>query len=156
MTQERKDPASKISVVMSVYNGQSYLREAVESILNQTFTDFELILIDDGSTDATGEILDEYATRDARIILSRNQNNIGLTRSLNQGISMSRGKYIARMDADDVSRADRLSRQFEFLEKRPEVGVLGSGYQLMDGADNVAPRILQFPSSLSDLTYRRF
>ena len=131
---------------MPVYDGQSYLREAVESILNQTFTDFELILIDDGSTDSTGEMLGEYATRDARILLTRNQKNIGLTRSLNQGIAISRGEYIARMDADDVSRTDRLSRQLQFLEVHPEVGVLGCGFQLMDDSGKVPPKIGKVPT----------
>ena len=132
-------------MVMPVYNGQIYLRQAVESILNQTFTDLELILIDDGLTDGTAEILDEYANRDPRILLDRNPRNIGIARSLNRGIAMSQGEYIARMDADDVSRADRLSRQFQFMEARPEVGVLGCRCQLIDDAGNLAPKLSRVP-----------
>ena len=133
---------------------QPNLREAVESILNQTFTDFELILIDDGSNDATAEILDEYASRDARIILRRNQKNMGLARSLNQAISMSAGEYIARMDADDISLPDRLSQQRRFLETRPQVGVLGGAYQIIDSVGSISSPILNFPTEHNTLKWR--
>ena len=83
----------KISVVMSVYNGEQYLRESVDSILNQTFNDFEFIIINDGSTDKTQEILEEYSAKDNRIVLIH-QENVGLTKSLNKGISIAKGKYI--------------------------------------------------------------
>ena len=96
----------KVSVLMSVYNGERYLREAVESILNQTFTDFEFIIIDDGSTDSSRAILASFD--DPRIVLLQNETNIGLTRSLNEGLSLARGKYIARQDADDASLLERL------------------------------------------------
>ena len=101
----------KVSVVMSAYNGERYLREAVESILNQTFNDFEFIIIDDGSTNSTGQILSSYAAQDPRIVLIRNRENIGLTKSLNKGLALARGEYIARMDADDVSLPNRFSEQ---------------------------------------------
>lgn len=117
---------------MSVYNGERYLREAVESILNQTFTDFEFIIIDDGSTDSTWDILAEYATRDRRIVLMRNEENIGLTKSLNRGLRVARGKYIARQDADDISMPERLAKQVSVLDTRPQVVLVGASARQVD------------------------
>ena len=121
-----------VSVLMSVYNGEPYLRQAIESILDQSFADFEFIIVDDGSQDRTWDILREYAARDARIVLIQNEANIGLTRSLNKGLAQARGKYIARQDADDVSLPERLELQVRYLEKSPQVGVLGSWIQFID------------------------
>lgn len=120
----------KISVVMSVYNGEKYLREAVESILNQTFRDFELIIIDDGSTDGTAAILDSYT--DPRIVRLHNSQNIGLTRSLNRGLVVARGEFVARQDADDVSLPERLAIQIEYLQQHSHVGLLGTAYHVWD------------------------
>jgi glycosyltransferase involved in cell wall biosynthesis len=114
-----------VSVLMPVYNGENYLSEAVESILNQTFRDFELIIIDDGSTDRTAEILAEYERRDMRVRLY-SQARKGLIATLNRGIELSRGRYIARMDADDVSYPTRLEKQVAFLEAHLNVGVCGT------------------------------
>lgn len=122
----------EISVIMSVYDGQSCLLEAVESILNQTFKDFEFIIIDDGSTDRTPEILKEYARKDERIKIITNPKNIGLTKSLNQAIKEAKGKYIVRMDADDISLPERLEQQIEFMRKNPEAGLLGTTYYEMN------------------------
>ena len=108
---------------MSVYNGERYLVEAIESILNQTFTDFEFIIINDGSTDGTADILRSYKDRRIRIF---EQSNIGLTRSLNRGVALARGEYIARMDHDDLSMPERFARQVAFLDAHPEVGVVGT------------------------------
>ncbi len=114
-----------ISVVMSVYNGETYLREALDSILRQTFEDFEFLCIDDGSSDATPQILAEYAEADARVrVLS--QENRGLIASLNRGCREARGRLIARMDDDDVSHPERFEHQLAFLEAHPDVGVLGT------------------------------
>ena len=107
----RKSPA--ISVVMSVYNSATYLKDAIESILDQTFEDFEFIIIDDGSTDNSVDIIKSY--KDRRIVFLQNYKNIGLAKSLNKGISIARGKYIARMDADDISVQDRLKVQIDFI-----------------------------------------
>ena len=123
-------PSPLVSVVMSVYNGEKYLAEAIESILNQTFSDFEFIIIDDGSTDETEAILDGF--HNSRIIRCKNEQNIGLTRSLNKGLEMARGEYIARMDADDVSFPKRLAKQVDFLDSHTDIGVLGTGIQLVD------------------------
>jgi hypothetical protein len=120
-----------ISVVMSVFNGQAFLSEAIESILSQTFRNFEFLVIDDGSTDRTAEILADYASRDVRIRVMRHGNK-GRTASLNIGINLAAGKYIARMDADDVALPDRLRDQVEFLEQHPEVGLLGGAVELIN------------------------
>ena len=131
---------------MSVYNGERYLHEAVESILNQTFSDFEFIIIDDGSTDTTWKILNEYAQKDNRIILIKNNNNIGITRSLNKGLKVAKSQYIARMDADDVSLPDRLLKQITFMEAHPEIGVLGTWVECID-ENNVMLEKWHMPTS---------
>jgi len=118
-----------VSVVMSVYNGEKYLRESVESILNQTFSDFEFIIINDGSTDVSREILESY--HDERIVLVH-QENVGLTRALNKGLALAKGKYIARQDADDISRPERLEKQVAFMEAIPSVGLLGTRFEFID------------------------
>ena len=120
----------KVSVIMSVYNGEKYLREAVDSILNQTFKDFEFIIINDGSTDKTSEILENY--NDPRIVIINNQENIGLTKSLNKGLKIAKGEYIARMDADDVSLPERLEKMVNFLNKNNDIGLLGSSFIIVD------------------------
>ncbi len=112
-----------ISVIMSVYNGERYLRQAIDSILTQTYEDFEFIIINDGSTDSTVEILRSYTDPRLRII---EQENIGLTRSLNRGVALAKGKYIARMDADDLSMPERFARQVAFLDAHPEIGMVGT------------------------------
>lgn len=122
--------APTISVLMPVYNAAPYLRAALESILAQSCTDFELLTIDDGSFDGSSEIL--TSCRDRRIRIHRNPVNAGLVESLNTGIDLVRGKYIARMDADDISAPDRLARQLEFMETHPEVGVCSTWATFFD------------------------
>lgn len=114
----------RVSVVMSVFNGEKYLRNAVDSILSQTFADFEFIVIDDGSSDNGSEIIDSY--QDPRIRFSRNEQNIGVTRTLNKGLKQARGEYIARMDCDDVSLPDRLVKQVAFMDSNPDMGACGT------------------------------
>lgn len=109
---------------MAVYNGERYLREAIESILGQTFTDFEFVIINDGSTDSSRDIVLSY--RDSRIRLIDNPENIGLTKSLNRGLSLARGEYVARQDADDISHSTRFEKQVEYLDAHPEVALLGT------------------------------
>ncbi len=122
--------APRISAVMSVYNGAAHLEEAVTSILQQTCADFEFIIVNDASTDATGEILQKLD--DCRVRVITNPSNLGLTRSLNIGLEAARGEYIARMDADDLSLPHRLERQLEFLEKNPAYALVGSSYYQID------------------------
>jgi glycosyltransferase involved in cell wall biosynthesis len=131
MRQYRKKsmPTPVISVVMSVCNGERYLRDAVDSILDQTCEDFEFIIINDGSTDGSREILESY--NDGRIFLIH-QDNTGLTRALKKGISLSRGEYIARIDADDSAKSVRLEKQLVFLRNNPKVILLGSNCYKVD------------------------
>jgi glycosyltransferase involved in cell wall biosynthesis len=117
-----------ISVVMSVYNGEAFLAKSVESILNQTFGDFEFIIINDGSTDKTAEILSEYVKRDQRVRVFPQQNR-GRAESLNRGIQLAKADLIARMDADDVSLPNRFIEQLKFMNAHPEVGLLGAAIE---------------------------
>jgi len=112
---------------MSVHNGSAYLHDAIESILDQTFDDFEFLIIDDASTDNSIEVIKSF--RDQRIKIITNENNIGLTRSLNKGLGSARGKYIARMDADDISLPQRFEKQVQFLDSHPETGICGTWVQ---------------------------
>ncbi len=114
----------KVTILMSVFNGEKFLREAVESILSQTFMDFEFLIIDDGSTDNSVEIINSYS--DPRIRLVRNETNIGLTKSLNIGLRLARGEYVARMDADDVSLPHRLEKQIHLMAENLNLAVCGS------------------------------
>lgn len=124
----------KISVIMGVYNeGKSnYLKSAINSILNQKFTDFEFIICDDGSTDNTYEIIEEMIKSDSRIILIRNNENLGLAASLNKCLTLAKGEYIARMDSDDISKDIRFERQVEFLNLNNEYDFVGSNSELFD------------------------
>ncbi len=115
--------APKISLIMSVYNGEDYLSEAIESVLNQTFKDFELIVINDCSTDKTYEILKRFAELDKRVKVHTNEVNLRLPSSLNKAISYAQGKYIARMDADDICLPERLEKQYQFMENNPSVAL---------------------------------
>lgn len=124
----------EISVLMSVYNGEKYLREAVDSILNQTFKDFEFIIINDGSIDNTKKKLELYKDKRIRLI---HQGNIGLTKSLNKGIKLAKGKYIARMDADDICDKNRLSEQFSFMESNSEIAVCGTWVSIIGDSSDI-------------------
>ncbi|MEO5643294.1 MAG: glycosyltransferase family 2 protein [Bacteroidia bacterium] len=110
-----------LSVVLPCYNAAEFLQEAINSVLSQTFSDFELIILDDGSTDNSGEIISKQTDPHIRVL--RNEKNLGLIKTLNKGIAAAQGKYIARMDADDVSRPERFEKQISFLENNPAVGV---------------------------------
>lgn len=114
----------KLSVVMPVFNGEPFLKDAVESILKQSFKKYEFIIINDGSTDNTVDIIKSY--KDGRIKLIENRNNLGIAKCLNIGFELSKGDYIARMDADEISNSERFEKQLAFLEKNKEVGVCGT------------------------------
>ena len=137
-----------VTVLMSVYNGEYHLREAVSNILRQTFTDFEFIIFNDGSTDGTQAILTSYD--DSRIILVQNETNLGLTRSLNKGLRLARGKYIARQDADDVSLPERLEKQVAFLERNPQVCLVGSAIAVLNSANEAVTELI-LPTSDKEL-----
>lgn len=118
----------KLSVVMSIYKEPvEWMRQSIDSILNQTFTDFEFVIVNDNPIRSENrDILDEYSKKDFRIIVLSNDENIGLTKSLNKGLRISKGKYIARMDADDISMPERFQKQIDFLDANSNVGVLGT------------------------------
>ncbi|MBE2192951.1 MAG: glycosyltransferase [Anaerolinea sp.] len=144
----------RVSVLMSVYNGERYLREAVDSILNQTFTDFEFIIVDDGSTDGTAQILDSYS--DPRIVRINNEKNLGLAASLNIGIDRAQGEYIARMDADDVSLPHRFETQVKYMGNHPEIDFLGTNLRYMDENSILSEKRLYFESSPLSSTYLKW
>lgn len=122
-----------ISVLMPVYNVEVYLAEAIESILNQTLGDFELIILDDGSPDGSGDVAKTFT--DKRIIYHRNEVNLGLANNLNVGLKMAKGKYIARMDGDDISLPKRFQTQIDFLEAHPDIDLCSCALQMF-GTEN--------------------
>lgn len=135
---------------MPVYNGECHLKEAIESILNQTLIDFEFIIINDGSTDKTRSILENY--HDPRIVLVHNPKNMGLTQSLNKGLNIAQGAYLARMDADDIALPLRLEKQVYFLENCLAVGILGSSCLLID-PNGQEIGLKQMPTSNLDIRW---
>lgn len=122
----------QVSIIMSIYNGEAYVSQAIESILNQTLTELELIIIDDGSTDDTWEIISKYARQDSRVVPIRNEQNVGTSGALNKGLALARGTYITRQDGDDCSLPERLAAQIAFLEKNPDIGVVGTAVQMIN------------------------
>lgn len=127
---------------MPVYNAQEYIREAIDSILNQTFSDFEFIIINDGSTDNSVEIIKNY--NDPRIVLVDNTENKGLVSVLNQGLQLAQGEYIARMDADDISLPNRFMEQVNYLDKHPQVGILGAWFHIFGDKINRIEKNINF------------
>ena len=129
-----------VSVIMSVYNGEKYLVQAIYSILNQTYQNFEFIIIEDCSTDNSLDILEEYAKKDSRIKIIKKEKNIGIKgfiENLNLGISIAKGKYIARMDQDDVSLPERFQKQVDFLENNPEITLVGAQLNLINEQNKI-------------------
>lgn len=130
---ELKPGTPSLSVLMPVYNNARHLRQAVESILQQTYTDFEFIIINDGSSDNSQAILEEFAAKDARIRLV-SRPNTGYCRALNEALGYARGAFIGRMDADDIAMPDRFERQVAYLRAHPECVAVGGRVLLMDDA----------------------
>jgi glycosyltransferase involved in cell wall biosynthesis len=126
----------RCSVLMPVYNAEPYVGAAVESILQQTYADFEFVIVDDGSTDRSREILEGYAARDPRITLI-SRPNTGYLRALNEGLALCHGEFVVRMDADDVALADRLRQQIAFLDAHPECVMVGSALLRIDADGDV-------------------
>ena len=122
----------KISVIMGVYNGKPFLREAIESVLQQTYCNFEFIICNDCSTDGSGKIIQEYARLDKRIILLDNERNLGLAASLNRCLKVARGDFIARMDCDDRSLLNRFEVQLKWLKMHQEVSAVGCSVEYID------------------------
>jgi glycosyltransferase involved in cell wall biosynthesis len=140
------------SVVMSVYNAVPTLREAVDSILGQTYTDFEFIIVDDGSEDKSGDLLDEY--HDERIVRHRFEKNGGLTRAVNYGIEHARGKFIARMDADDISYPSRLEKEIGLIDSYEGLGLVSCWYRLI--FDDQPAQVITPPLSDAELKQMLF
>lgn len=140
--------APLVTVLMPVYNAGIYLEDAIKSILNQTFRDFEFLIINDGSTDTSLETIKSF--NDSRINLVNNEINLKLIKSLNLGLKLAKGKYIVRMDADDISLPTRLEKQIEFLTTNLEYGLLGSWFE--DFGENVKSKIVRYSSD--DATIR--
>lgn len=124
-----------VTVLMAVHNDVRFLPEAVESILGQTLADFEFLIVDDACDDGSETYLSSIS--DSRVTVLRNKLNFGLTRSLNIGLDQAQGTFIARMDADDISEADRLAKQVDFLQRNPQIGLLGTARKLIDESGNV-------------------
>jgi glycosyltransferase involved in cell wall biosynthesis len=137
----------KVTVLMSVYNGQDFLAEAIQSILDQSYGDFEFLIIDDGSTEPLDHIL--YRYKDQRIVVRRHR-NMGLTRSLNKGLALARGDYVARMDADDISLPNRLETQVQELDSDMSLDLVGSFFEIIDGAG----RLIERKELIIDPVYR--
>ena len=142
--------APQVSVLMPVWNAERYLAHAIESVLAQTFTDFELLIVDDASTDGTSALIRAY--RDRRIRCTANETNLGVTRSLNLGLALARGRYLARMDGDDQSAPERLARQVAFLDAEPRAALVASRARRID-AHGVEVGLLDTP--VDNATLRR-
>ncbi len=142
-----------VSVVMAVYNGEQYLKPTIESTLNQTFKNFEFVIVNDASTDRTKEMINSYD--DPRIKLYSNEKNLGQTKSLNVGLNVAKGKYIARIDAGDVSMPNRLQKQVAFIEKNQEISVLGTSAFRYDESGRIID-IVHMPTSPSIILQRIF
>jgi glycosyltransferase involved in cell wall biosynthesis len=136
---------SKVSVLMPVYNGETFLRDAIDSIIGQTYSDWELIIINDGSTDQSENIIKSYI--DPRIRYYKNEQNIGLIATLNRGIDLCSGKFIARMDADDISTPERLKQQIDFLEKNNEYVMCGCNATVIDKNNNETGKIINLSTN---------
>lgn len=142
-----------ISVVMSIYNEpEKWLRESIESILNQTYNNFEFIIINDNPiNELNGIILNEYCRKDNRIVIIENEENIGLTKSLNKGFSIAKGEYIVRMDSDDISINNRFEIQHEFMEKNKDIGVCGSWINFFGDVHFFSTKKMKMPTSSENI-----
>jgi glycosyltransferase involved in cell wall biosynthesis len=138
-----------VTVLMPVYNADEFLREAIDSILNQTYDEFEFLIINDGSTDSSVNIIESY--RDDRIKLVHNTENKGLIKSLNKGIEMAQGKYIVRMDADDIAETNRIETQVNFMENNYDVALAGSNVVIFLSDKPMIKKLTDFPTKYSEI-----
>lgn len=153
-----KSKSISVSIIMSVYNGNRYLKNSIESVLQQSYSDFELLLIDDGSTDDSYSIMKFYADKDKRIKVFHKENS-GLTKSLNYGIKKAVGKYIARIDCDDIWLPNKLEKQIFFMKQNPQIYLCGCAYEeinengekcgrqrlpFVEGYENIKKALLKF------------
>lgn len=136
-----------ISVVMPVYNAKAYVAEALQSVLDQTYRNFELLVIDDGSTDDSRAVIQRF--HDPRVVIAENLQNVGVVATLNKLLRLSRGNFIARMDADDIAEPDRFVKQLNFLNSHPEVDIVGGAIQYFGGIKR--PYTVVFPTDHEDI-----
>ena len=136
---------TKVSVLIPFYNRASYLREAIDSILQQSFTDFEILALDDGSTDSSADIVSQY--KDPRIRLLRSDKNLGIPATRNRGIAAARGEYLAFLDSDDLALPDRLAHQVEFLQGNPDHAAVGSWIEWIDQSGHKTGKVKRKPTS---------
>lgn len=127
----------KVTIAIPIYNAESYLSFAIQSVVNQTYKNWELLLMEDGSTDSSVEIARQYAEKDERIRVVEDGVNRGLIYRLNESIKMANGKYYARMDADDIMTVDRIEKELLYLQEHPEVDVVGSSIMTIDNKSNI-------------------
>ena len=140
----------KVTILLPAYNAALYLRDSLDSIMRQAFKDFDVLLIDDGSMDDTSKIAIEYSNIDRRIEYYKNEKNIGLIKTLNKGLSLAKGEYIVRMDADDIMFDDRLYKQVKYMDSNPECFVCGGQMEYIGGLTGMAPIL---PQKYEDLLY---
>lgn len=150
MDQNLEDMATpEISVLMCVYNGEAYLRDAIDSVLLQTFVNFELLIIDDGSTDGSVDLVNSYS--DPRIRLLRNETNLGLVHTRNKGFAEAHGRYIAILDCDDIANPERLAKQFAFMEANPDFGMIGSWVEILDADGIPTGEVMRYPAEPEEI-----
>lgn len=142
-----------VSIVMSVYNDVRYIEDSIISVLNQTYQNLELIIINDGSTDGSDEVIRKYANLDSRIIFINNKKNIGLAQSLNLGITIAKGSYIARMDSDDICVSKRIEIQVSFLINNPEIDVCGTYVSILRDYNNYF-QIIKYPLTNKEIKFQ--
>lgn len=140
----------KVTVLMPAYNAEKYIGTAIESILNQTYKDFEFIIVNDCSTDSTLDIIKKYAKKDKRIKIISNKENQKIAQTLNNGLKEAKGKYVARLDADDWSYPERLEKQVNFMEENPAIVLSSGNMEICDGELN-KKNISNYPLSDKDI-----
>lgn len=136
-----KSNSPKVTVFMPVYNGEKHLEEAIESILNQEYTDYEFLIVNDGSTDRSVEIIESY--KDSRIRLVNNEQNMRIAATRNRGLELAKGEYLVPMDCDDISLPDRITKLVDFMDRNPDIGVCGTWFEKF--GENVKSKIVKFP-----------
>ena len=144
----------RISVLMTAYNNASLIGETIESVLNQTFTDFELLICDDASADDTWQTIENYRLKDQRIKTFRNEANLGIAANRNKLLSLAQGQYVAMHDNDDISLPERLHTQYEYMEKHPDVVACGSFLEYFDERDG--RQLRTYPASHTELRQRLY
>jgi len=151
----KKQKTPLVSIVMPVYNAAEFLRESLDSILSQTYCNWELIAVDDASSDNSYQILMQYADADSRIKLYKNRNNLGVSKSANKAISKAKGEYIARMDSDDIMFPDRLEKQLKYLQKHDDVLVVGMQCKFVNSRGDITGNKI-FPTSFENIKSMMF